>query len=160
MDRIGREVHHAEYAVALHLAHESHQAILGVVLDLDERTAPLARLQRAVAVLQQTQQPVQLREAPRTGIDHRIAVEEGERMVVAELLPRIDERHRLRQHERQRGHDSGRIAQPAELAAVPRILVVIGGEHQPHGRTRITVAVGVKVVAHGRKDPPARLRPA
>ena len=68
-------------------------------------------------------------------------------MVVAELLPRIDERHRLRQHERQRGHDSGRIAQPAELAAVPRILVVIGGEHQPHGRTRITVAVGVKVVA-------------
>ena len=149
MDGVGREVHHGDDAVALHFAHEGHQAILGVVAYLNHLAARLPGGERRVGMPEPGQAAVEIRERiGRVGGD-RVAVEEGERMVVADLLPGIDQRQAARHDEREGGHDLAGAAHARELRAVPRILVVVGGEHQAHGGLRVTVTVGINVVAQG-----------
>ncbi len=82
---------------------------------------------------------------------NRIAVEEGERVVVAHLLPRVDERQAARHDEREEGHDLACGAQPGELRPAPRILVVVRSEGQPHGRRGVAVTIGVDVIAQRRQ---------
>ena len=78
-----REVEQSDHAAVVRLAHERHDAILGVVLDLDHASAALARLQRLFAVFERDEASVKLGVAVGTVVDYRVAVEKGERTVEA-----------------------------------------------------------------------------
>ena len=132
-DGVGRQVHDGDDAVVGRLADHRHQAVLGVVADLDHPAAQLARRERGVVMAQGGKAPVEAGEAVDLVGSDRIAVEESERMVVTDLLAGVDEGQAARHDERKDGHGLAGLAEAVELGARPRILVVVGSERQPHG---------------------------
>ncbi len=85
-------------------------------------------------------------------VRNRIAVEEGEDVVVADLLPRIEERQGARRDEGEERQDVVRRPHAGVLGAAPRIFVVVRGEAQPQGRGGKSVVAEV-VAQHGNADP-------
>lgn len=87
--------------------------------------SPFAGGQCRVFVAQAGQRRVELPEFVFAPLRHGVFLEEGEAVVVADLLSGVDERHALGQGEGEQGHDARGIAHAFELAPGPRVLVVV-----------------------------------
>ena len=68
-------------------------------------------------------------------------------MVVAYLLPHIYQGHGTLPQKRQCRHHAQRRTETLELAAVPRVLVVVRREGQAYGRRGVLRTVGIERIA-------------
>ena len=59
LDGIGRKIHHRHNPVTLHLTHQNHQAILGIVADVVHRPTLFARLQGRIVMFEGNQTAVE-----------------------------------------------------------------------------------------------------
>ena len=143
---IRRYVQQGDYPIFRSFPHESQQAILGIVADFDEGAAPLPGSESRSIVPQSDQPPVELRRFVRLASGQRVPVEKGERVVVTELLPRVNQRQRLRQQKRQGRHDPHGRPQADELATAPGVLVMIRSEHQPQSPGRDVLPIGIEIL--------------
>ena len=159
MDPVGRQVHHRNHPIARNFANQNHQAVLRIVADLQQLAPATARRQRRIRMSQRRQSPQKLR-MPVLVVTlgrNRIPVEKRKRMVVTDLLPRVEQRQPPRHDKREERHHGPCRPQTRELRTVPTVLVVVGREAQAHGPLRITVLISVKVVPQrGHTDPLGR----